>query len=92
MTTAEWFEPRCMGNAQGHELALQTDGSVKPVFIVGIAGEELMPRPVEGMDVENRGILPSSFDIAVELLERVIQLTIRSMVSLAERYVIVDRR
>ena len=62
------------------------------MLIVCVAGEELMPRPVERMDVEDRGVLPGSLDVAVEFVERVIELAVGPGVGLPQRGVIIDCR
>jgi hypothetical protein len=60
------------GNAEGTELHAQAVGTVEPADIRRVAAEELESRPVERMDVEQRGLLPGSFRVRVHFEQRVV--------------------
>jgi hypothetical protein len=79
-------------NAQGHELLAQPGGAVVPVDVIRAAGEELVPRPVERMDVEDRRVLAGPLDVAVHLPERVEERAVNAVGGLAHRAVKIDRR
>ena len=92
MAATERLEQGEVRNAERSELAVQPGGAVVPVDLVGIAGEALVPRPVQRMHVQDRRVLTGPFDVAEQLPERVVAFAVVTVSRLPHRLMEVDRR